>query len=422
MEYYASMLFMLISSKGNFTAYYVVFNYLTDVVLIYIGITKNRFRPSDFKLLAKIGGIYLAYIIFRYIFVNDLTFEYFISDCNFFVERIIMSFLFCAVLREKAVYYIIKITIQLSVVSLIFFTMQIISGDFVSYIGRIINLPPRVGNPGYTNIIFFTYDYINHPFQNAGFSWEPGAFGDFLDVGILMHFLINGFKFDKGAWILTAAIITTQSTTTYACFAVVILLFLRVNGLKLTTLLLFAVPMMCIVATQVPFLVDKIGKTWEEDQFNLNEMISLTAWYQKNGGQLHLNRFGSFIYIYNYFGPYKLFWGISNRYQDVMPAGDVMNISNGDIDFMAKFGMVGTGFLLYRFVLFVRKFLFKAEYSVYCVLILLVLGFGEPLFMFNTTLCLLFFSQYADPKDFFTKREERELLGYEPEEHEPAYN
>lgn len=422
MDYYISMLFMLISSKGNFTAYYVIFNYFTDAVLIYIGVTQNRFKPSDFKLLARTGAIYLFFIAFRCIFLTGLPLIFFISDCNFFVERIIMSFLLCAVLRENAVYYIVKITIQLAALSLIFFAVQLISGPFMTYIGTIINLPPRIGNPGYTNIIFFTFDNFNHLYQNSGFSWEPGAFGDFLDLGILMHFLINGFKFDKGAWILTAAIITTQSTTTYLCFAVVILLFLRVNGLKLTTLLLFAVPAMCVIAVNVPFLVDKIGRTWEEDQFNLNEMTRLVAWYQRNGGQLHLNRFGSFIYIYNYFGPVKLFWGISNKYLDVMPAGQVMNISNGDIDFMAKFGVVGTGFLLYRYALFIKKFLFKGEYIFYCVAIMVILGFGEPLFMFNTTLCFLFFFQYTNPKNFFTKKEERELLGYEPEEHEPAYN
>jgi len=422
---------MLISSKGNFTAYYVVFNYMTDIVLIYIGVTKNRFKPSDFKLLARTAGIYLAFITFRWLFLYDLPISFFISDCNFFVERIIMSFLLCAVLRENTIFYIVKIIIQLSALSLIFFALQIISAPFVAWLGQIINLPPRIGNPGYTNIIFFTFDIVNHLHQNSGFSWEPGAFGDYLVLGILMHFLINGFKWDKGAWILTASVITTQSTTTYLCFAVVILLYFRVNGLKLTTVFLFAAPIMAIVATQVPFLLDKIGQTWEDDQFNLNEMTRLTAWYQKNGGQLHLNRFGSFIYIWDYFGAWKLFWGVSNKYQDVMPAGGTMNISNGDIDFMAKFGMIGTGWLLYRYALFIKKFLYKNEYIFYCLAIMLILGFGEPLFMFNTTLCLLFFFQYADPKDYFTKKETQELLGddheehedhKEHEEHEPAYH
>jgi len=89
---------------------------------------------------------------------------------------------------------------------------------------------------------------------------------------------------------------------------------------------------------------------------------------------------------------------------------------------MAKFGTIGMGFVLYRYALFIKKFLFKGEYIFYCVIIMVILGFGEPLFMFNTTLCFLFFFHYTDPKKFFTKKEERELLGYEPEEHEPAYN
>jgi len=235
-----------------------------------------------------------------------------------------------------------------------------------------------------------------------------------------MHFLINGFKYDKGAWILTIAIITTLSTTTYVCFAFIILLFLRVNGLKITTVVLFAVPILCIVAFQVPFLVDKIGRIWEEDQFELREMTRLAGWYQKNGGQLHLNRFGSFIYIYDYLN-YKLIWGVSNGYQDTLPEGDVLNISNGDIDYVAKFGVIGLLFLLHRYILFLKKFLYSNEYIIYCVIILLVLGFGEPMLMFSSTLCFLFLFQYSNPKDFFTRKEESELLGYDVEQ-EAVYN
>lgn len=420
LDYFASMLFMLISSKGNFTAYYDAFNYITDIVLIYIGITKNRFRVSDFKLLVRTGLIYAGYCFFRWVFIVDLPIRFFLSDCNFFMERIVMSFLFCAVMRENTAYYIVKVTIQLAAFSLLMYVLQLISGPFVAYLGRLINLPPRIGNPGYTNIIFFTFDDMHHTIRNSGFSWEPGAYGCYLDLGILMHFMINGFKYDKGAWILTAAIITTLSTTTYSCFAVIILLYLRVNGLKLTTVLLFAVPIMCVIATQVPFLLDKIGRTWQEDQFELGDMMRLAGWYERYGGQLHLNRFGSLIYLYDYFGAYGFFWGVSNAYQAVTPVADVINISNGDADFLSKFGVVGLVWFMYRYVLYLKKFFFTFEYIFYCILIFLVLGFGEPMPIFSSTLCLLFMFQYANPKDYFTKRETEEILGYDPEhpEHE----
>lgn len=414
-----TMLFMLISSKGNFTAYYDVFNYLIDVIMIYVGIRGNRFMMSDFRLLGRTGIIYVAYTLFRWLFITDLPIHFFLSDCNFFVERIVMSFLLCAVLRENTAYFIVKITIHLAAFGLVMYALQLISGPFVAYIGSIINLPPRVDTPGYTNIIFFTYDEVRHQIRNSGFSWEPGAYGCYLDLGILMHFLINGFKFDKGAWILTISIITTLSTTTYACFAVIILLYLRVNGLKMTTMLMVAVPLMCIVATQVPFLVDKIGKTWTEDQIALGDMQTLANWYQKYGGALHLNRFGSFIYLYDYFGPWGFFWGVSNAYQAVTPIADVLNISNGDADFLAKFGVVGLAFFLYRYSLFLKKFLYKKEYLIYCIIIYLVLGFGEPMPIFSSTLCFLFMFHYTNPKPFFAQKEEEELTDGELQ-HEPV--
>src|ERR1700747_2967414 len=101
MDYFVSMFFMLLSSKGNFTAYYTAFYYLAEIILIYIGVSKNRFKPSDFYLFARTSVIYLSYMTFRFIFLNNLPINFFLSDCNFLVEYLLVSFLFCAVLREN---------------------------------------------------------------------------------------------------------------------------------------------------------------------------------------------------------------------------------------------------------------------------------------------------------------------------------
>jgi hypothetical protein len=45
----------------------------------------------------------------------------------------------------------------------------------------------------------------------------------------------------------------------------------------------------------------------------------------------------------------------------------------------------------------------------YCLLLLLILGFGEPMLIFSSTLMFLFLHHYVNPKDFFKRKEEEEL-------------
>jgi len=89
-----------------------------------------------------------------------------------------------------------------------------------------------------------------------------------------------------------------------------------------------------------------------------------------------------------------------------------VNLSNGDFDFMAKFGFVGLVFFMYRYLQLIKKFLFKNEYLFYCGLLMLTLGFGEPILSFTNQLCLLFLFKYTDPAKFFREQQiaEQEAL------------
>jgi len=84
----------------------------------------------------------------------------------------------------------------------------------------------------------------------------------------------------------------------------------------------------------------------------------------------------------------------------------LINISNGDIDFIAKFGVIGLLFLLYRFALLIKKFLFRTEYVIYCIILLLALGFGEPMLIFPSTICFIFLAHFTKPELYFGAQEE----------------
>ena len=396
MYYFFTLIFLLISSRANFLSYIEPFIYLFTVVFFIGGVQLKRFTQSDFRLFGKFTIIYFAYVTFRYIFLNHIPLGFYVYDVSFYLKRFIFVFIYCAVLKEQAVVYLVKVITHLAIISLFFYPIQLINGNIVFSIGSLINLPPRSGNPDYTNFFVFTFDK-GQPTRNCGFVWEPGAYGCFLVMALLLHFTLNKFKFDRNSLFIVLAVITTQSTTAYLGMLVVFLLFYRVKGGKLAPFLFLAIPLIAVVALEVPFLFDKIGKTYEGDQQSLESIDGLNAYYDRTkAGQIPLNRFASANIIYQYFN-YKLIWGISNGYQGVNKAFRNVNISNGDADIIAKYGLIGYGFYFYRYGLLFKSFLHKKEYVFYCILIFLVLSFGECMPIFHSSLAFVFLYHYTSP-------------------------
>jgi hypothetical protein len=384
---------MLMSAKGSFFSFFEIDYVLMDILIIWVGIEKNRFKKSDFRFFGKFCLIYIAFVVFRFVFLNNLATRFLLSDLNFLVKYILLSFLYCAVLKEKALEHVVKITMWSAMVSVPLYAVQLLAGDFLYKVGSIINLPPRLGNPLYTNFLIYTFDR-GHAIRNAGFSWEPGAYGCFLGIGLLFHLLTNNFVLDRKAKWAMVAIITTLSTTTYIALVIILLMYYRANGGKINKFIIIAAPIICIVAFQVPFMLDKIIEIYNHDLEDVGEMQNLTRYYLKNGGQLPLNRFGSVIYIYNLFGV-KLIWGISNIFQEATSALSNVNISNGLIDFVAKFGVIGVVVYIYKYILLLKKLIVEKELIVYAVVILLLLSFGEPMLIFQSSLAFLFLYHYT---------------------------
>jgi hypothetical protein len=187
-----------------------------------------------------------------------------------------------------------------------------------------------------------------------------------------------------------------------------LLIYYRGNGGKLSRILLIAAPILTLVAIKVPFLLTKIYELYNQDLHDVEHMETLDTFYLKHGGQLPLNRFGSVIYIYRLFGQ-KLIWGISNAYQDSVPQLANVNISNGMIDFFAKFGLIGLIFLLYKYAVLFKKLVASNELVVYAMLVILILSFGEPILIWQNILAFFFLYHYTNPVDW-DEEEENDLI------------
>jgi hypothetical protein len=279
--------------------------------------------------------------------------------------------------------------VHLTILSLVFYALQLLAPAVMYKIFATLNFPTGNTIPGYTNALFFTYTQGFHDFSNSGFVWEPGAFGCFLVLTLMFHFFLTKFKYDKVTVLLIIANITTFSTTNYLGLLVLIFLSYRYKVPKINIYVLILVPAIILAFIFIPFLGNKIVDTYKEDLRDLNRLKILERYYHHNRMEIPLNRFSSMWHIINTFGD-KLILGVSNKYNDVLNKSYTVNISNGVFDFIAKFGVVGLLYLLFKYGRFCKQYVLTWENIAYCVVILLVLSFGEPILFLPIVMMFLF--------------------------------
>lgn len=396
--YLVVLLFLLFSSKANFLVDYNSAWFGLEVFMIIVAFKLKKVKKRDVQFFLTSLVVYFLYIAIRFK-LNKLPADYFTSDVFYFFKFVFTAYLFCVILREKALYYIVKVISHLAIVSLVFYSLQMFqNGAIVKAIGTTFeSLTVDDQSFRYTNFIFFTFDDI-HYYRNSGFCWEPGAFGSFLTLALMFNFFINDFKLNKEALIITLAILTTVSTTAY--LGVFLLFFLRyrvLNKGSKITIVMFAI-IFALAIPNVPFLGEKIVEIYEQDIQDLKELEQLSVYYEDEERQIPLNRFASVIFLYEQFN-WKLFLGVSNQYDEYYIDEYNVNISNGIMDFLTKFGVVGLFVLLNRYGKLCKTYLRKMEYVCYSILILLILSFGEPILMLPICVIFMFLPTFKN-KDF----------------------
>ena len=424
-DYFFTAFFLIIAAKTTFLTYYDIFWLFFSISCLSYGLYKRRIYASDLYVFVGFTLIYILYIIFRNTLFNKLDISFLVSDIFFLLKYILLVFIFCIVLKRNATILISEVIIKLAQISLVLYIFQLIGGGEILFrIGTIFhNLYPFPGNSEtYANFLIFTYDKL-HSIRNSGFVWEPGAYGCFLTIGLLFHFMNNSFKFDRNAIILTISIFTTISTTAYLAFGVLMLLYYRVNGGTIDIKMIFGISLGIILFFSLPFLRDKIINTYYDDVEALDDhetIINALEYYTENEGEVKLNRFASGLFLYRNF-KHQLIFGVSNAYPNVKSSIygvqiKEFNISNGIIDFIAKFGLFGLIFLLYRVGNFIYIHYYKLEYSTYLIIMMLVMNFGEPLLMLPITLIFLFLPRFSEIEEDDDDEELEDENEYDEEE------
>ena len=405
LDYFFVFFFLMIAAKTSFIYEYDVFWFIFSASCFSYGLYTQRIYGSDLYRFTIFTAIFLLYIILRNVLFNKLEIIFLISDVFFLLKYILIAYIFCIIFKKNATVLISEVVIFLAKVSLVLYIFQLVGGGNILFkIGETFHnntLPYSGISATYSNFLIFTYDKL-HNIRNSGFVWEPGAFGCFLVIALLFHFMNNYFVIDRNAIILIIATITTISTTAYLALAVLMVLYYRFNDGKISWKMILLSVFGLVLFFNLPFLGDKITNIYEEDVKILEDYEEITnqlAYYDEYGGEVKLNRFSSVIFLYRNFG-YQLILGVSNAYinlnSKIFGVGiSRFNISNGTIDFIAKFGLVGFAFLLFRMGKFIYLHYQKLEYSLYTVVMILVMNFGEPLLILPITLIFLFLPRFS---------------------------
>jgi len=399
--YIITLLFLfLTANNSNFLSANNLYWFVILLFMLVVAIAKKLMARSDLKIILVFSAVYLGFVAIRDLFINGLGMDFLTSDAIFLFKYVLLSFTFCVILKDRLTDYLVKVLIHLTIISFFFYFFQLIGlGNTLYSYFTSINLPNGINSPGYSNILIFTYD-TNHEFRNSGFFWEPGAFVCILIVGLLLHLFTNKFSFDRRTKLLLVGIVTTVSTTGYLALLILFFLWYRYKVPRLNIWVVVLIPVSIILILNIPVLGDKISKTFDDDMSMSHSEIKRSERYLKarQDRQVALNRFSSAVVIYEAFGS-ELILGVSNKYDEILNNIENVNISNGIMAFLAKFGLVGFIFVIYKYSKFCIIYVGKVELLIYCILILIVLSIGESIMFLPFILNFLFMTLQQLPPE-----------------------
>jgi hypothetical protein len=361
------------SQKISFFEYLFVF-----VLIIFSGHANRYFILGSIKdtpitvLLFLLLGIVLALkwkIVFdrQFLFLITGFLIYFIAislkfnevQPTFFLSYVIQFFVVFSAVKSLKINFlkIYEILVfYLSILGLIFWLVQtFLGGDtlyyYVSKIPSIIKYSYVSGNglnvflysvqPTYTSLIYS--DFLP---RNCGFAWEPGGFAVYICIAIFCNLFfsrsnrIANYRF----WILTAALVSTQSTTGYLMFLVIIFYYFY---RKMSTLMIFLFPVIVaflVFLFSLPFMSKKIVRLYNETN-ELDVMVMRTIGRQ--GDPVTPQRFTSFMITWRDFRKNPIL-GLGGHMEESWTAKIGARISpiTGIGNLMAQFGIIGCLFFI----------------------------------------------------------------------------
>ncbi|MGH2562955.1 MAG: hypothetical protein ACRDE8_13065 [Ginsengibacter sp.] len=396
------------AQRISFFEYFYVF-----VLIIYAGLASKFVRAGSFtdnivgyplpiilsgilaiKWKIKIDKQFYGLIGCLFIYFIAITIKYNELHLSIFTYYLFLFFIVYATVKvlglnffsiyELLMYY-------LAIVALAMWGVQtILRGDTLNnYLSKIPGIQEfsNVSGDGGLNAIIYsvqsTSSSILYNFsipRNAGFAWEPGGFAVYLCLAIFINlFMINSSnnKLNLHFWVLLVALVSTQSTTGYSIF-IVLILFYYLN--KKTDTIVLIIPLLLTAAIFVfslPFMSNKIEALTKETD-DVDYIVWKSIGNESNSAP---QRFTSFFISYRdfYNNPILGNANITGKSWYDKIGANISPIS-GIGNLLANFGIVGfLFFIISSFkssVFFSKYFNYKMNVLLFIILLLITISYS----------------------------------------------
>lgn len=180
--------------------------------------------------------------------------------------------------------------------------------------------------------------------RNLGFAWEAGRFASFLVLGIFFNLLNHNLKIslksNRNFWILSAALVSTFSTTGFASLGGVILFYFfnKSNYSKLVLAIVGIITLPTIVA--LPFIGEKFTDNMDYNQEISNMLYSFQ--YDGTGSITPQRITGFYLEALNFIHDPLLGYNVNEKSYVMMHIfkGFDVWLSDGILQIFSKYGII----------------------------------------------------------------------------------
>jgi hypothetical protein len=215
--------------------------------------------------------------------------------------------------------------------------------------------------------------------RNCGFAWEPGGFAVFLCLAIFINlfFIKSEVKLNRRFWVMVLALLSTQSTTGYIIFIIIMIFYIFQANMKVVILLFPILVIGIVFLFSLPFMKDKIIEYFKEaSQVDIIVAESIGTETTRNP-----QRFASFIIsfrdfknnpILGYGGQVEERWFNKIR-SNIAPISGIGNL-------LAQYGLVGFFFFMTLLInssrFFSRNFNYNGSFLLFLILLLITISYS----------------------------------------------
>lgn len=279
-------------------------------------------------------------------FLTDAKFDiftYYIIYLQLFVGYVALN-----VFREKIYLYFENVTVSLSVVAIVLWSiMQVVGVQAMASLGF---MEPNTNISSASLLIFNTprafeseEGFLFGLTRNNGFAWEPGLFACFLALAmyfnlIRMHRIVG----NKNFYILAIALLSSSSTTGY--FLLFILMcnyfFFQRSKVHYKILALIVLIPVVVWGSQLPFMGEKIKKTSSTENY-ISENIQQLDYMENVEYSLTVQRFeGLYLEFLNFKDAPILGYGNKGNSYMNTHISPYLVVSSGVITNFSQFGLI----------------------------------------------------------------------------------